>query len=136
MNRRTASKLLTVAASLALAASSWSAVAADAGLSRILPRGGQRGTELEVTFAGKNLKDAQEVLFFQPGITVKEIKPGTDGASFKATLAIAPDAKLGEHAIRVRTATGMSDLRTFFVGPFATVEEVEPNSEFGTPQKI
>src|SRR4051812_9707338 len=64
---RTARKLIGLAASVALlAAAPLAAFAADAGLARILPRGGQRGTELEVTFSGKNLKDAQEVLFYQP----------------------------------------------------------------------
>jgi hypothetical protein len=112
-----------------------SAFAADAGLARILPRGAQRGTEIEVTFVGKNLKDAQEVVFYDSGITAKEIKP-VDGGSVKMKFAIAPDARLGDHSMRLRTATGMTDLRTFFVGPFASVEEVEPNNEFAKPQPI
>ena len=41
----------------------------------------------------------------------------------KAHLKIAADAKLGEHAMRLRTASGISDLRNFYVGPFPTVVE-------------
>ena len=47
-----------------------------------------------------------------------------------------PDCRLGEHAVRVRTATGISELRTFWVGALPVVDEKEPNSEFATPQKI
>jgi hypothetical protein len=36
----------------------------------VLPRGGQRGTEVNVSFNGGNLSDAQEVLVYYPGITV------------------------------------------------------------------
>ena len=38
--------------------------------------------------------------------------------------------------MRVRTATGISELRTFWVGALPVVEEKEPNSDFATPQKI
>ena len=135
--KRTATKLIGFAAlaSVALSVVAPVARAADAALARILPRGGQRGTEIEVTFAGRNLTDAQEVLFYQPGITVKELKAGDAGA-VKVKLAIAGDAKLGEHQMRVRTATGVTDLRTFYVGPFPNLDEVEPNNEFVNPQKI
>src|SRR5207244_8260197 len=49
---------------------------------------------------------------------------------------IAADCRLGEHAMRVRTATGLSELRTFYVGALPNVEEKEPNSDFANPQKI
>ena len=39
-------------------------------------------------------------------------------------------------AIRVRTATGLSNLMTFTVGPLPEVKEVEPNSEFQQPQAV
>ena len=52
------------------------------------------------------------------------------------TVKIAADCRLGEHAFRVRTATGISELRTFCVGALPVVEEKEPNSDFATPQTI
>src|SRR5207244_2045341 len=52
------------------------------------------------------------------------------------TMKIAPDAELGEHALRVRCKTGVSELRTFFVGALPVVAEKEPNSDFAAPQKI
>src|SRR5205807_8176001 len=49
---------------------------------------------------------------------------------------IAPETQLGEHALRVRCKTGVSELRTFFVGALTVVAEKEPNSDFAAPQKI
>ena len=90
---------------------------------------------MEVTFQGRNLKDAQEVIFYEPGITVKELKP-VDAGSVKVKFTIAADASSATTRCRLRTATGMTDLRTFFVGPFPTIEEDEPNNEFAKPQPI
>ena len=54
----------------------------------------------------------------------------------KATVKVAADARLGEHALRVRTATGVTELRTLWVGALPIVDEKEPNSDFAAPQKI
>ena len=63
-----------------------------------------------LTFQGARLADAQEILVYYPGITVKKLEPVND-AAVKVTVTIAPDCRLGEHAFRVRTASGVSDLR-------------------------
>jgi hypothetical protein len=109
--------------------------AASPSLGAIQPRGAQRGTEAVLTFAGARLADAQEVLVYYPGIAVKKLDVVND-ATLKVTVAVAPDCRLGEHAFRVRTATGVSDVRTFWVGALPVVEEVEPNSDFDKPQPI
>src|SRR5437763_1483631 len=111
------------------------AQAASPSLGGITPRGGQRGTELPVFFSGARLGDVQEILCYTPGFTVAKIDVVNDN-QVKATIQIAPDCRLGEHAMRVRTATGISELRTFYVGALPQVDEKEPNSEFATPQKI
>ncbi|HEV3387061.1 MAG TPA: hypothetical protein VG097_19740, partial [Gemmata sp.] len=90
-------------------------LAASPSLGGIQPRGAQRGTEAVLMFQGARLTDAQEVLIYYPGITIKKLEPVND-AALKVTVVIAPDCRLGEHAFRVRTATGVSDLRTFWVG--------------------
>src|SRR5262249_45020857 len=102
--------------------------AASPSLGIIMPRGAQRGTEAVVTFNGGRLADAQEILVYYPGITVKKLEVASD-AQIKVTFAIAPDCRLGEHAFRVRTATGISDLRSFWVGALPVIDEKEPNSE-------
>ena len=45
-------------------------------------------------------------------------------------------ARLGEHGFRIRTATGISEFRTFWVGAFPVIDEKEPNNAFDTPQPI
>ena len=111
------------------------ASAASPSLGIIQPRGAQRGTEAIVTFNGGRLADAQEILIYYPGITVKKLEVVND-AQVKVTFAITPECRLGEHAFRVRTASGISELRTFWVGALPCIDEKEPNSEFEKPQPI
>ncbi|MFN0199544.1 MAG: PPC domain-containing protein [Planctomycetaceae bacterium] len=109
--------------------------AASPGLSVIQPRGGQRGTELEVVFSGSRLADAQEIFFYEPGMETVKIE-AIDANQIKVLLKILPDCRLGEHSLQVRTATGISDYRTFFVGALPMVPETEPNTDFAVPQVI
>lgn len=99
------------------------------------PRGGQRGTELEVKFLGKRLEETSEILFYQQGLSIASIE-NKDGEHSVAKLVIAPDAPLGEHSLRVRTAGGLSELRSFWVGQFPTVMEAEPNATFDQSQRV
>jgi len=110
-------------------------VAADPQISRITPCGGQRGTEVEVVIDGPRLADAQEILLYYPGVRVANFEV-PEGKAVKARLAIAPDCRLGLHALRVRTASGISNLLQFSIGPLPQIEEVEPNSDVHEPQKI
>lgn len=108
--------------------------AASPRLSVITPRGVQRGAEHELTFAGSSLGDIQEVFFYDPGFEVLEVKGEGDAAKVKVRLAA--DCRLGEHVAQVRTSSGISDYRTLYVEDLPAIEEVEPNSEFTTPQAI
>src|ERR1700722_15023334 len=117
-----------------LAAGSLTAEAASPSLGIILPRGVQRGTESVLTFNGGQLADAKEILFFSPGFEVTKLEPSA--GAVKATIKVAKDCRLGEHVAHVRTATGLSEYRTFYVGPFRDVAEKEPNSDFKSPQPI
>lgn len=112
-----------------------STFAASPVLSNIIPRGGQRGTEVEVLFNGQRLDDAQQLMIYEPGIEVAEFAVVND-KQVKAKLKIAADCVLGTKCIRVRTASGISDLRTFRVGALPAVAETEPNSEFVKPQVV
>jgi hypothetical protein len=127
-------RLAILAGSLAVSCIS-SARAATPSLTAIRPVGGQRGTEVDVTFSGARLGDALEIVYYQSGITTGAIKKLNDNA-VSARLKIAPDAALGIHDVRVRTATGISELRTFSVGALKEVNEVEPNNDFKAPQPI
>ena len=81
------------------------------------------------------MRDAQAIMYFYPGMETLSLEPVKDD-QVKVKLKIAADCRLGEHAMRVRTATGLSELRTFYVGNLPMLEEKEPNSSFDTPQPV
>jgi hypothetical protein len=100
----------------------------------IMPRGGQRGTEIVLTFAGARLADAQEVMCYSPGVQFSKLEAKANAVT--VTAKIAPDCRLGEHAFRLRCASGVSELKTIWVGALPVVAEKEPNNEFASPQAI
>lgn len=127
-----------VARSLLIAAALLSVVAVQAAspnLGSITPHGAQRGREVEVFFNGARLSDAQEILLYDPGIACAQLEVVNDN-QVKTRLSIAADCPLGVHAMRVRTATGISELRLFWVGALPDVAEAEPNNDFAQPQPI
>lgn len=128
-------RLALLAAAMGIVLSAGYCQAASPSLSIIMPRGVQRGADHVLTFSGARLGDAQEVFFYSPGFTVTKIEP-VDANNFKAHVTVAPDCRLGEHVAQVRTASGISDYRTFYVGALAAVAEVEPNTEFEKPQAV
>lgn len=101
----------------------------------VTPAGAQRGTEIEVTIGGQRLKDAQEVIFYEPGVKAGKLELVNDGA-IKTRLVIEPQCRLGTHAFWVRTATGVSNKFLFSVGALPEIAEVEPNHEFTKPQVV
>ncbi|HEX5106226.1 MAG TPA: serine protease, partial [Pirellulaceae bacterium] len=121
-------------AALTLAVFSGRLQAVEPQLGSIAPYGVQRGTDVELVFGGGRLADAKELLFYSPGFTVKSLEAADNAV--KAQLTVAPDCRLGIHAVRLRTATGVSNLRTFTVGTLPEVKEVEPNNDFLQPQVI
>src|SRR5262245_7952738 len=94
-------------------------------LASIGPVGAHRGSELELTFSGERLQDAEEIICYEPGLEVRELKLVTNKL-VKAAIRISPECGLGEHHLRLRTAGGISELRTFFVTALPVVAEKEP----------
>lgn len=121
---------------LALSAAVFSikSFAASPDLNAVVPAGGQRGSTCDVELRGERLQAPQQILFYEPGIEATSLSFTNNVV--KASLKIAPDCELGEHKFRLRTASGISDLGIFRVGPFPNVDEVEPNSDFSAPQKV
>ncbi len=115
----------------------WSSacLAAAPDIDRFTPRGARRGTEVDVVFSGPRLGDAKGLLFYEPGITVKSLDVLPD-KRVKVRLSLAADCRLGPHALRMQTATGISKLVTFSVGALPEIDEIEPNNDFAKPQKI
>jgi hypothetical protein len=107
-------------------------------LTKLSPPGGQRGTTVEVEFAGRGLDRPRDVLFYEPGIAVESIapvesvtgpngkaQPVEPGTRVRVKLKLAADCPLGPHGLRLVTAGGLTEYQRFFVGPFPTVEENE-----------
>ncbi|MBI2424322.1 MAG: pre-peptidase C-terminal domain-containing protein [Candidatus Hydrogenedentes bacterium] len=96
-------------------------------LGQIMPRGAQRGAEVEFTFPGANLADATGVLFHDPGISLAAITAESDTV-VKVRLTIAADCPAGLHAVRVVTRSGVSNLALLSIGDQVELAETEPNS--------
>ncbi len=109
--------------------------AASPTLAYVLPPGVQRGHEHVLTLTGSHLKDAAELMFYEPGITAKKVEV-VDPQNVKVTIEVAPDCRLGEHTLQLRTRSGVSDYRSLFVGSLPGVDEKEPNNSFDQPQPI
>lgn len=99
------------------------------------PRGGQRGSEMEIHFHGERLDGLTEALFYQPGLSLTDIG-FKDSKHATAKLTIAADAPLGEHSLRLRSPGGLTELRSFWVGQFPNISEIEPNATFDQAQRV
>ncbi len=133
LNVRSARVLCAVLFTLCIA---WpSAEGADPSVSALQPFGIQRGTEATLVLSGARLADAKSVLLYRPGVKLIEVKATADNR-VEAKVSVAPDCSLGLHAIRLRTATGLSNLRLFSIGALKETAEKEPNNDFAQPQLI
>lgn len=111
------------------------ALASSPELHAVYPTGVQRGTDAQLVLKGARLGDAQSLLLYRPGVEVKAVH-AESADSVKVDVHVADDCPLGEHPLRLRTATGISELRTFYVGALPVVAEKENNSDFATPQAV
>ncbi|MHA3772052.1 PPC domain-containing protein [Verrucomicrobiota bacterium sgz303538] len=101
----------------------------------VYPSGGQRGAEIEIECRGSNLEDAKTLLFDAPGFESTIIS--AEKGKFKTKVKVPADARLGEHSFRVITASGIADLKLFYVSPFPLVEEQpEDKANPAKPQPI
>ena len=105
-------------------------------LNTVLPRGVQRGTKHEIVFHGELLVNAEEILFYDDGITVESIAPFKDGKKVTAVVTVADDCRLGEHVVQIRTNDGITDFRNLFVGAMPQVDDSEPNNNLKTAQLV
>ena len=112
--------------------------AADPQVSRLTPYGGQRSTEVTVTFSGSRLSDAEEIVTYEPGLIFSDLAVPEDkkGNVVTAKVTIPNNCRLGGHHLRIRTKSGLSPICTFFVGTLPVVNEKEPNTDFSSPQVI
>lgn len=128
-------KLALIMILLGSATLSQYAEASSPTVSIVAPRGAQRGRKLEIRLYGQRLKDAQELLFYTAKIKAEKVRVIND-RQVRVNIHVLPDCPLGEHSLRLRTESGLSELRTFWVGHLPDVGEKEPNNEVQRAQKI
>lgn len=128
-------KLLAIAACFGLLCFPSSSLAYRPELTSSAPRGMQRGTTQTVVLTGTRLADGRQVLFDREGINVKSLKP-IDNSKVEVEFEVPADTPPGLYPLRLVTETGLSNVLMFGVGAMPTVNEVEPNSDFASPQKI
>ncbi|MGI9428705.1 MAG: PPC domain-containing protein [Bythopirellula sp.] len=110
--------------------------AAQPVLQRLQPQGGQRGTEVEVAFIGQRFKDGpHQILLYESGIQLSEIE-AVDDKQVKCKLRLDENCRVGRHALRLRTASGLTNLFTFHVGNLKEIQESEPNDAADQPQTL
>ena len=129
-----------VLAALAVPLLAAPAVCADPELHVVIPRGAQAGTTQTFSFVGKRLADAEEVLFYDPGFTVRGITPsekkGEVDFLVRAAVEIAGVVPPGGHLVQVRCRNGLTEFLTVHTGTLPEFAEVEPNGDAETATRL
>jgi len=112
---------------------SGAAFAAYPGFTSTTPSGGQRGADTKVSLYGERLEDFDGLVFMSPGFSLKSTDKVEKG-KVDVTISIDKSVPPGLHMFRIRTKTGISHFRPFYVGQFPNAEEKEPNNDFDTAQ--
>ncbi len=101
----------------------------------VIPAGGQRGQEIEVTFSGSNMQEIQDIVFYDKGLQlVKIVKK--EGNKVKALIRIHKDCKLGPHLVRLFGKDQFSNARFFSVGQFPERHEKENNGDRESAEEV
>ena len=88
------------------------------------PHGGQRGTAVTISLSGRNLQDAQQLVFSSPKLKAEILK--SDAYRVTVRIELAADAEKGRHDFRLLCAHG-SAIGYFDVNSFVERSEKEPN---------
>jgi hypothetical protein len=92
----------------------------------VVPAVGRIGDEFTVVLSGGHLKDARDLLLYDPGLSCTKLEVVSEN-EVRLTLLASSDCRPGAHPFRLRTTGGLSELKVVHVTPFPVVREVEPN---------
>ncbi len=115
----------------------------DPSIALLTPAGVERGTETKIVISGTRLADARELLIYHTSAGAATALPvkieaidvtAESETKVNLTLKVPADCPPGLFAVRLATDSGISNLRYFGVSTLPQVAEVEPNSDFATPQ--
>lgn len=101
----------------------------------VVPGVGPRGGEFTVVITGGRLKDACDLLFYDQGLTLGKLEVVSEN-EVKATLSAAADCPIGPQRFRLRTRSGLSELRLIEISPFPVIAETEPNDTPKQAQEV
>lgn len=112
--------------------------AADPVFSSISPTAVQRGGEVTVQIRGDRLADVVDIVTNDGGVEMVSITPNEKDARRRAELKlkIAANAPLGIHRIRLRTKTGLSNLKSFHVTDVPVILEDSKLTGFSEAQPV
>src|SRR5262245_12169133 len=88
-------------------------------IERILPLGGQAGTEVAVSLLGDMLSNAEGIDFDCADLSFS--LSGSNAGSLDGKIRISPTAALGPHLFRVTTKDGPTNSLVFTVGQFRPI---------------
>ncbi len=109
--------------------------AAPPSVERLSPAAGQRGTSFSVTVFGAGLQNAVEAMFYNSSITCERLEPKSDNELILHVKASA-DCSSGMHAVRIRSAEGISELHVIGVTTLPVAAETESNDTAEDAQQI
>ena len=123
---------LTVAVLVLACAFAVAQAADEAGLTHLIPSGGQQGKSVEVVLVGTlNGGDQRRAWASHPGLSVEFGKKAD-----RVRVVIKPDVPPGRHFLRMANAGAASPLLPFVVSPITEVSEKEPNGRIADAQKF
>lgn len=100
-------------------------------IERITPAAGQVGMTFEIQIVGSGLADVQEVLFYRTGLKALEFK-ATEDDGLVIRLDAATDCPRGDQPFRLRSPTGLSELKILRMAATPVRAEAEPNNDPAT----
>lgn len=105
-------------------------------LIRLSPASAQRGQTVRITFEGKYLEKASEVIASHPGVRGKLVAEANSRNCVQADVTFPEDTPAGTVKFAVKTPEGQSAELPFILDLFPALAEVEPNDSPRTAQKI
>src|SRR5260370_8864163 len=88
---------------------------------------GQRGQSIRLTFEGKYLDTATEVISTDPGLKPKLLPENKSPSSIQADIVLPADTPAGMVKLALKTPPGQTAQLPFIVDLFPTLAEIEPN---------
>jgi hypothetical protein len=101
----------------------------------LIPCGGIRGQELELTVTGNSLETITDILFYQKGIELLQIIEAKPKA-LKIKIKIDDNCALGQQHLRLYGKDNFSEVLVFTVGQYPVHIEKEDNGSIDTAEHI